>query len=421
MIKLDDRLATLRRHAHEWGRELRPYAMDLDADPAVPRALDSMAVRYLQRVLVPEDPLVVDGHRFDGVAALERVVVFEELCRGDAGVTLAAPGPSLSGVLIARLGDPAQREYFFSRVRQERLWTFFALTEPSGGSDAGGLSTDLSTVDETGNHRLNGVKRFVGSARRARLGTVFARTRPGPLGVIAVLVDAADPGFQAVPLPMIGLRGLEICAIDLTDVAVAPQHVLGRHLPPSARGLWSAVQTFNQLRPGVAAIALGIARAAVEYIRAERPGAHGTDLDRIERLESEVASVRQLIWAAAVAVDRNPRDGYLASAAKARAVRLAEEATLGALALLGPGARLDHPYLDKLARDARGVEFMEGTRHIQRLNASQGVINGRFAGRGTDRAGAPQPVAAGVADGPRRTGRRVPADGDADPDGTDGR
>ncbi|HVX44953.1 MAG TPA: acyl-CoA dehydrogenase family protein, partial [Mycobacteriales bacterium] len=178
--------------------------------------------------------------------------------------------------------------------------------------------------------------------------------------------------------PTIGLRGAQICAISLDEVPVTPEQVLGRHLSRSRRGLWSGVQMFNRLRPGVAAIALGIARAAHEYVGAHRRLGPGTDRDRHEQIGRRIEGTRQLIWRAGIAVDADPANGFLASAAKARAARLAEDATRAALACFGTAAAFEHPLLDKLARDARGVEFMEGTSNIQRLNVFQGVVQGRF-------------------------------------------
>ncbi|MEH1166483.1 acyl-CoA dehydrogenase family protein [Micromonospora sp. CPCC 205539] len=380
MIELDDRLATLRRHTRAWSDDLRAHALDADREPGTPRALDSAAVSYLRRTTIPpqfnDDPPVLDGHRFDGMTAIERVVAGEELARGDAGTLLAAPGPALCGVLVSRLGDSEQQEGFFARAQEGTLWTAFALTEPTGGSDAGRLATTLAATGD--GHRLDGTKRYVGNAARARVAAVFARNGPGPLSVTAVLVDTTDPGYAATPLPMIGLRAAQLCAVTLDGVAVAERDVLGRHLSASAAGMWAATQTFNQLRPGVAAIGLGIARAALDYVSANRRSLRCAERIRVDGLEADLHAARRLLYAAAYAVDANPRNGHAGSAAKARAAAVAEDATLAALALFGAGARLEHPLLDKLARDARGVEFMEGTRNIQRLNASQGVINGRF-------------------------------------------
>jgi len=376
---LDERLLALRDEARQWGTEFRAAGAELDGDPdTIGRYLDLPGVRCLTHMLIPQEyggaGMRVGGYRFHGMTALERAVVLEELARADAGMMLASPGASMSGVLVDLLADREQKEFFYQTLLERPRWTFFALTEPDRGSDANALETTLGPADDAGVRRLTGRKKYVGNASRAALGVVFARTRPGPLGVTAVLVDTADPGFRAEPLGMIGLRGARICAVTLDEVAVADDRVLGRHWSPTRRGMWACVQTFNRLRPGVAAIAMGIAAAAHDYVRAERGSLDGGERHRLDQLGGRIAGVRHLVHLAAIEVDANGSSGYLASAAKADACRLAEEATLVACDLLGPGARWEHPVLDKLVRDARGVEFMEGTGNIQKLNVFHGVL-----------------------------------------------
>ncbi|WP_433331298.1 acyl-CoA dehydrogenase family protein [Spirillospora sp. CA-294931] len=384
MIELDDRMRAIQRCARDWAQELKPLALELDRDPdAIYRHLDVAAVSYLTRMPIPpeynDDPVVVDGHRFYGTGTLERVVFVEETAVGDAAMLLSAPGPVMSGVLVDALGDEQQKKWFFGRILEKPTWTFFALTEPDRGSDAGAMQTTL-TPDGNGDFVLNGAKRYIGNAARADLGVVFARTRPGPLGVTAVLAETASPGFRAEPLDSIGLRGLRITAVTMDDVPVPADQVLGRHLKPTQRGMWSAVQGLNRLRPGVAAFGLGIARAAYEYVLANRTALTASERLGLDRLGLRLEGVRQLIWRSSIAVDAGDKAaGYLASAAKARASRVAEEATLEALGFFGPGARLEHPLLDKLARDARAVEFMEGTGNIHKLNLFTGLMQGRFA------------------------------------------
>jgi acyl-CoA dehydrogenase len=382
MIELDDRLVTLRDQVREWGSELRPYALDLDRDPDLIRQhLDLPAVRYIAKMFIPpdlqDDPLRLGPYSYYGMQAIERVVAAEEIAAGDAGMFLAAPGAALSGALVGMLGDQAQREWYFGRVRDHPTWTFFALTEPAHGSDAGSMTTTLRP-DGEGGYVLHGEKRYVGNAARAQVGTVFARTGAGPLGIAAVLLDTGEPGFHATALPTVGLRGAQICAIRLDGVRVPAERVLGRHLPASAAGMWAAVRTFNLLRPGVAAIALGIARAAFEYAHSRRAELSGADRQELDQIGWRLHGTLLLIHRAAFAVDRDPRDGHLASAAKAQTAQVAEETTMRVLRMLGPGARFEHPLLDKLARDARGVEFMEGTRDIQRLGVCQALVSGRF-------------------------------------------
>lgn len=378
MTVLDHGLVCLREQVGEWAGDFRETALELDADPdAVHRHLDLPAVRYLSTLMVPPEwggePTRAGGQRFHGLAALERAVVMEELACADAGMMLASPGPSMCGVLIDLLADDEQKKWFYGRMLDGPQWTLFALTEPGGGSDAGSLDTRLSPDGV-----LDGAKRYVGNATRASVGVVFARTGPGPAGIVAVLVDTSAPGYSATPLAMLGLRGARISALTLSGVPIAPERVLGRHLSPVRRGMWACVQTFNRLRPGVAAVALGIARAAHEYVLANRSGLTRVQRDALDRLRRRIDGTRRLIHLAAATVDTRGDAGYLASAAKARACRLAEEATVEACGFFGPGARLDHPLLDKLCRDARGVEFMEGTGNMQKLNLFQGLLKGKL-------------------------------------------
>lgn len=368
----------VRGHLREWGEDFRRHALELDADPeAIRRYFDLPAVRYLATMGIPaeygNDPEPIGGRRVFGTTAADRVVVMEELSCADAGMLVASPGPLLAGVLVSLVGDPDQRRWFFERMLDRPLWTCFALTEPDSGSDAGALQTTLKKG------KLNGAKRYVGNACRAQLGVVFARTKPGPLGIVAALVDAEhDSGFTAQALPMIGIRGARISAVYLDDVAVPDELVLGRHLSPTRRGMWAFVRTFNLLRPGVAAIALGMARAAHDYVAANAGPLRTHDAERLAALGHRIDATRELVRLAAAAVDRDPTDGHLASAAKLRACQLAEDATRAACGFFGPGARLAHPLLDKLVRDARGMEFIEGTANMQRLNLFQSLLTGKL-------------------------------------------
>ncbi|MCT9089637.1 acyl-CoA/acyl-ACP dehydrogenase [Streptomyces sp. ASQP_92] len=381
MTQLDDRLLVLRGQIREWGAQVRPLALEIDRDPeAIRHHFDLPAVRHLATMGVPEEyghePEKIGGHRFFGVSALERAVVMEELACADVGTLVASPGPLLAGVAVGLCADDRQKRWFYGRMLAEPLWTCFALTEPEGGSDAAALRTSLTPAPD-GSALLSGEKRYVGNACRAQIGVVFARARPGPLGITAVLVDTAGPGFDARPLDMIGLRGARISSIVMDRVPIPEDRVLGRHLTATRRGVWAFVQTFNVLRPGVAAIAVGIARAALEYVAEHRSTLSGAERERFEELGRRVDATRHLVHHAAAAVDARGTDGHLASAAKLRAARLAEDVTLAAATFFGPGARLSHPFLDKLARDARAMEFLEGTGNMQRLNLFQGLLGGK--------------------------------------------
>ncbi|WP_327322113.1 acyl-CoA/acyl-ACP dehydrogenase [Streptomyces sp. NBC_01210] len=385
MIELDRRHRLLQGQAREWWAEVRPHALEVDRDPTTPtRLLHHAGLGCLGTLQIPPeynpDPLEISGHRFHLMTALERIVYYEEAAWGDLATALAAPGAPMTGVLVDALGDREQKEWFYGRVLAEPTWTFFALTESERGSDAAGMTTTLTRDDQDGPWRLNGAKRYVGNAVRGQLGVVFARTRSGPLGVNTVLLEADALGFTAEPVATLGLRGAQLGAITLESVEIAPERVLGRHLSPTRRGMAGWLRTFNLLRPVVASMSVGLARAAHEYVRDHRARLTRAEHDRLDAMARRIEAVRRLTRRAAAAVDADVSAGELACMAKLRGARLVENVTLRALDFFGPGARFEHPFLEKLARDARGVEYMEGTENIQRLSVFNGLGEGRAHG-----------------------------------------
>ncbi|MGA4780261.1 acyl-CoA dehydrogenase family protein [Cellulosimicrobium sp. AB352] len=400
-------LLALRDHLRPVAVALRERALAVDADPGALHALlDAGVLPYRQLGGFPpgylDDPPRVRGVPVLVRTCVERAVVAETLAWGDASVVVGAPGPSMSGVVVDDLADDEQRDRFYRHVAQPRTWTFFGLTEPDRGSDAAALETAVvaagaptggATADgaiEDGATEggaaaddgspgavLRGHKKYVGNVARASLGVVFARHRPGPLGVGVYLVDTARPGFDAAPLVTTGMRAVQLGEVRFRDVPLRPEDSLGRHLSPSRRGLLGAVRTFNRLRPVVAALAVGVTQAALDYVRAERSSFRADERRLLETFDDRLHTARALVLEAARGADADPADGTLPAAAKATALDLAEEVTRTVPALLGPGARWEHPYLDKLVRDVPGLEMMEGTRTVQRLTLAQGWLQGR--------------------------------------------
>ncbi|WIN00189.1 acyl-CoA dehydrogenase family protein [Actinoplanes oblitus] len=369
-----DFLTGLRAEARAYADLLRPAALDRDREPG--RARDPVLPWRRFAGLPAEynpDPLRVQGRTALLQSCVEQVVVYEELARADATAVLALPGPSMSGSVIGDLADETQRRRYWEVVAGEGAWTFFGMTEPTAGSEPAGMHTALHPDGD--GFRLAGTKRYIGNGARARIGVVFARRHAGPLGVVAVLVGTDKPGFTAVPLPTTGLRGLELSELRLDDVPIDAGDLLGRGRSATRQGMWAATRTFHRYRPVVSCLALGVAQAAYDLVAAARPAVRS----RLDDWRQRLAGTRALVLAAARSADHDPSDGTLASAAKLRATRLAEDLTTDAVRLLGPGACWEYPLLDKLVRDARGFEFMEGTGNIQRLTLARGHLQGRLS------------------------------------------
>jgi alkylation response protein AidB-like acyl-CoA dehydrogenase len=380
------RVAALRSYVRQAAAGLGEIGLEIDRDPtAIDRWLDLPAVRIMRSCSIPpeylESPLRVDGHTYDMSSCLEHTVTIEELSYGDASFMLACPGPIMSGVTVGALGDDRQRDAYYRRVAgPEPVWTFFGLTEPGKGSAATELETALEPDGE--GFRLTGAKRYVGNAAFAQFGVVFCRRAPGPLGIEAVLVDTDAPGFHAELIPTVGMRGVRISAITMDHVRVERAQILGFDTrKPSRRGLIGAIQTLQRFRPVLTGTAVGLCRAVLDHVRARRPGLSGAGRWRLAEAQDRLDAVRQRNYAVAESVDAGRIRPDRIAGVKTRAAELAEHCTLLAADLLGPAALLEDPVLNKLYRDARAFEFMEGTGHIQRLAVFQGVLKGTFLDR----------------------------------------
>ncbi|UQA94133.1 acyl-CoA dehydrogenase family protein [Streptomyces halobius] len=378
-----ERIAALRSYVREAGRQLRGIGLEIDRDPeAIGRRLGLPAVDIMRGCTIPveylDSPLRVGEYTYDMSSCLEHTVTIEELSYGDAGFMLACPGPLMSGVAVGALGDDKQRHAYYERMAgPDPVWTFFGLTEPVKGSAATELETTL--VPEGDGFRLTGEKRYVGNAAYAQLGVVFCRRAPGPLGIEAVLVDTDAPGFHAEPIPTVGMRGARISAIRLDGVRVEREQILGyESLKPSRRGLIGAIRTLQRFRPVLAGTIVGLCRAVLEHVHEQRPALAGSARSRLEDMEDRLAAVRSQNYEVAAAIDTGRVRADHVAGVKTRAAELAEHCTLVAAELMGPGALLEDPLFNKLYRDARAFEFMEGTGHIQRLAVFQGVLKGTF-------------------------------------------
>ncbi|MCE7003222.1 acyl-CoA/acyl-ACP dehydrogenase [Kibdelosporangium philippinense] len=371
-------LDVLDRHCVAIARDLREPGLMLDADPdAITQCLNLPAVELNQAMFIPPEytdrTYRVDGHPIPGGSCRSGVVVMDRLSYGDPGVLLAAPGPSLSGLAVNAVGDAEQRGRYFERFAKEPTWTFFALTEHGKGSAALELQTQLHPAGPE-EYLLHGDKRYIGNGASAQIGVVFCRRAPGPFGIEAVLIDTAAPGFSGRRLPTVGLAGVRTGELAFRGVRVTPEMILGADRKPSRRGVHGIRETMLRYRPLLTAMAVGVADAVVDYVRAQRRRLSTCDTARVDELAGRVHLARARVREVAAAVDAGQPDLPGTSSAKLTAVRLAEEATLLAVELLGATALLEHPWLAKTYRDVRAFEFMDGVGDIHRLLVFQGLL-----------------------------------------------
>lgn len=376
---LDDRMRALDRYCREVSGGFRRIGHLLDQDPDAIDDLTGFAdlpgVRVCRFFSVPREywpALDIPAPLADVFGtSLAQAVVWERFAYADPNVLLASPGPALTSDAIHALASPAQAERYFGMLSERPVHTFFAVTEPAKGSAATELDTRLRPDGD--DWRLDGEKCYVGNGARAPIGIVFCRRAPTPWGIEAVVVDTGSPGFAGELLATVGLRGARISRMRFDQVPVPAENVLGRHLRPTQRGLHGARQVFYRARPGIAAMALGCAQAVCDHLRP-------LDDTRLEAIVDRIAAVRHLNHRVAMDIDHGVIDPHRIAAAKLGAARVAEDATLLAATLLGPAALVRDPWLEKVYRDVRAFDLMEGAANMHLLSVFQGLLKGRRRG-----------------------------------------
>lgn len=309
------------------------------------------------------------------------VIASEELGWGDSAIALTLPGPGLGGPPIQHSGTPEQKQRFlsiFSREEEPR-WGAYALTEPDAGSDVSGLQT--TAVKTKGGYILNGQKIFITNGKRASWVVVFATVNRelGRAGHRAFVVEKGTPGFSCSRLAdKMGLCASETAELVFEDCFVPDENLLGgeeayvnKESGPS--GFRVAMQTFDNTRPIIAAMATGIARGAYEYtldiVKKEYPK-HGKNYyiasETLALLYQNIISARLLTWESAWKADLGKPNAKEAAMCKAFAGKIALEVTSKCLELLGPSG-LENHIVEKMFRDAKIFDIFEGTNQIQQL------------------------------------------------------
>ena len=328
------------------------------------------------------------------VRNLQTVVSIEELSWGDAGLYLSIPNPGLGGAAVAAAGTPEQRERFLARFRSgPPKWGAMAITEPHCGSDTAAITT---TAVRDGDHWvLNGTKIFVTSGKMAAqesdgLVVVWATVdkSAGRAGIKAFVVERGTPGMTVVKVEdKMGIRASDTAMIVFEDCRIPLDNILGSpEVKQSTEGFKGAMATFDATRPAVAASAIGIGRAALDFVREElekhgikiRYGVSRNKLTAIERdfmdMEANLHAARLLTWRAAWLMDQGRHNNLEASMAKAKAGLAVTQVTQKAVELLGPLGYSRKYLLEKWMRDAKINDIFEGTQQINLLIVARRIL-----------------------------------------------
>jgi len=301
-------------------------------------------------------------------------LALEEIAAGDGSTsTIMSVHNSVGCVPIDRFGSDEQKERFLTPLATGEMIGAFALTEPQAGSDASDLRT---RARRDGDHYvISGAKQFITSGSQAGVVLVFAVTDPaaGKKGISAFLVPTDSPGYQVVRVEhKLGLHASDTCQIQLDEVRVPVAYRLGEE----GEGYRIALANLEGGRIGIAAQAVGMARAAFEYARdyARERQAFGKPIVehqavafRLADMATEIAVARQMVLHAAALRDAGRPALTEASMAKLFASEMAERVCSAALQTLGGYGYLNDYPLERLYRDVRICQIYEGTSDIQRL------------------------------------------------------
>jgi acyl-CoA dehydrogenase len=339
-----------------------------------------------------EAPLAAGEPRKPSSVNVTTLVGAEELAWGDPALLLCLPGPGLGGPPVRATGTPEQKERFFAffkNLTTELRWGAYALTEPGAGSDVAGIRTSCRKVGDE--WVLNGRKCYITNGARASWNVVFATIDPslGRAGHRAFVVEKGTPGFSVGKIEdKMGLRASETAELVLDECRVPDANLLGgEEAYRSKEGFMTAMKTFDNTRPIVAAMAIGIGRAAFDYARAfvrdhyvmTRPiPRYAAIAERLARVGRGLEAARLMAYRAASMADNAIPNAKEASMSKAMGGQAAIRACIEAIEICGAEGSIqaDHQLLEKWFRDIKVYDIFEGTGQIQRIVVSKRIFPG---------------------------------------------
>ncbi|MFK6922718.1 acyl-CoA dehydrogenase family protein [Acinetobacter baumannii] len=296
-----------------------------------------------------------------------------EMCYGDTGLLLSMPRQGLGNSAIAAVANDEQLERF------KGTWAAMAITEPGCGSDSAAIRT---TATKDGNdYILNGEKIFVTSGERADSVVVWATLdrKLGRAAIKSFVVPKGTPGMKVERLEhKLGIKASDTAVISFTDCRVPAENLLGNPEIDVAKGFAGVMETFDNTRPLVAAMAIGCAKASLERIKEifkdqldpnySTPYLQTSNLAaQIYRMEAEWEAARLLMLKATWMADNKKPNSKEASIAKAKAGRVGNEITLKCVELAASVGYNEDELLEKWARDSKILDIFEGTQQIQQL------------------------------------------------------
>jgi acyl-CoA dehydrogenase len=385
---------------------VRPIARQYDEDEhAKPTELLAMVQQFMGGGITGSFGTEEKKEKKEGEAPKEKkpretnlagALTVEEIFWGDAGIALAFPGPGLGGAAVQASGTPEQKEKFLARFSDKApAWGAMAITEPEAGSDTANLKT--TAVLDGDEWVLNGEKIFVTSGKSALQDSegfvvVWATIdrKAGRAGIKPFVVEHGTPGMEITKIEdKMGIRCSDTVSLSFMDCRIPKENILGSPEvvdKTKTEGFKKVMATFDATRPLVAAMAIGVGTASLDFLKDKmveegvelRYGINPSRMSVLEReimqMEADLKAARLLTWRALWMLDNGLRNDLQSSMAKAKAGAAVTRITQKAVELMGPLGYSRELLLEKWMRDSKINDIFEGTGQIQLLITARRVL-----------------------------------------------
>ncbi|MCK4353416.1 acyl-CoA dehydrogenase family protein [candidate division WOR-3 bacterium] len=348
--------------------KILPQRKELDEKEGFSHSIiQELAKSNMFKIFIPKQ---YDGL---GMGTLGFCLVIEELSKVCAGVATTYAATALAVAPIILFGNEQQKSKYLKRVAHGTL-TAFGLTEPEAGSDVGAVQT--KAVKDGDFYTLNGTKQWITNGGEAEIYVIIASTNPerGARGLSAFIIEKGTPGFSFGKLEdKLGIRASCTRELIFEDCKIPASNLLSKE----GLGFIIALRTFDQTRPGVGALSVGVAQGALDeainYAKTHKQfGKPIISLEWVQSMIAELATkveaARALVYSVARHIDSGakPISNYSAMS-KLFASDVAVEVTNKVLQIFGEfGGTKDYP-VEKMFRDAKITQIYEGTNEIQKL------------------------------------------------------
>jgi acyl-CoA dehydrogenase len=315
-----------------------------------------------------------------GMGELDNALIAEQLAYGCTGIQTSLLANSLALTPIKLAGTDDQKKKYLGMLTAEPLFASYCTTEPSGGSDVAGLKTTYKAHGDE--YVLNGEKCWITNASFASFYVVFATSDPSKRhrGIAAFIVDRDTPGLRVGKHEdKLGQRASDTAAVHFEDVKVPKSNLLA----VEGEGFKLAMETFNQTRPDIGAMATGLMQRcldiSVEYAKERKTfGVPISEHQLVQAMLAEMAigteATRLLYQKAAWNLDNGVRDPIVSSYAKAFGADKAMQTAIDAVQVFGGNGYVKDYPPEKLMRDAKVLQIYEGTSQIQRLVIARALV-----------------------------------------------